>query len=59
MEVRHNLICRAHRREDIEQTLRAYSLTHIDSMEDSVWQRYDPSECRVTREELVPGGDGA
>ncbi|KAG2584788.1 uncharacterized protein LOC120713712 [Panicum virgatum] len=48
----HNLILRAHSKEEAGQKLTAY-LTRIDSMEPKIRQRYDPSECRVTRNELV------
>ncbi|XP_052140205.1 UPF0481 protein At3g47200-like [Oryza glaberrima] len=48
----HNLIRRAHGKEDIEQKLTAY-LSCIDKREPEIRQRYDPSECRITPEEMV------
>ncbi|KAF0893661.1 hypothetical protein E2562_028068 [Oryza meyeriana var. granulata] len=48
----HNLISRARRKEHTEKKLMEY-LSHINSMEPAIRQRYDPSECRITPEDLV------
>ncbi|CAO2165127.1 unnamed protein product [Urochloa humidicola] len=48
----HNLILRAHHKQDAEQKLKAY-LARVDSMEPEIRQRYNPSECRASRKELV------
>ncbi|XP_006646697.1 uncharacterized protein LOC102713709 [Oryza brachyantha] len=48
----HNLIRRAHLNEDIPQKVDAY-LRLIDTREPEIRQRYDPSECWVTPEQLV------
>ncbi|XP_045090409.1 uncharacterized protein [Aegilops tauschii subsp. strangulata] len=47
-----NLIRRGHRKEDAKNKLTEY-LTHINSMEVRIRQRYDPSELHIPKEKLV------
>uniref|UniRef100_A0ACD5XH50 Uncharacterized protein n=1 Tax=Avena sativa TaxID=4498 RepID=A0ACD5XH50_AVESA len=48
----HNLIRRAHPKEDAEKKLTEY-LARVETLEGSIRQRYDPSECQIPGEKLV------
>uniref|UniRef100_A0A0E0JTT3 Uncharacterized protein n=1 Tax=Oryza punctata TaxID=4537 RepID=A0A0E0JTT3_ORYPU len=48
----HNLVSRAHRKEHTEKKLVEY-LSRINEIEPAIRQRYDPSECMITPDELV------